>query len=305
MSRIVKPLGEMGVTVEATDGEFPPLTIHGGHVRPIRYEMPVASAQVKSCVLFAGLYANGVTEVLEREVTRDHSERMLNSFGARLEMKNRYIGIEGGHTLQGHRIFVPGDLSSAAFFIAAAAMLPDSELIIRGVGVNPTRRALLSVLSEMGADIRIRNEVTLNEEDIADLIVRGSQLRSIRLEGEIIAQLIDEIPILAVLATQAEGQTIIRDAGELRHKESDRLRTISQNLQALGAKVEEFEDGLGIGGPVRLKGGDVDSHTDHRIAMAFAIAGLVTEDEVRIHNAEAAGVSFPNFYEILDEVTVH
>jgi 3-phosphoshikimate 1-carboxyvinyltransferase len=145
----------------------------------------------------------------------------------------------------------------------------------------------------------------LNEEDIADLIVRGSQLRSIRLEGEIIAQLIDEIPILAVLATQAEGQTIIRDAGELRHKESDRLRTISQNLQALGAKVEEFEDGLGIGGPVRLKGGDVDSHTDHRIAMAFAIAGLVTEDEVRIHNAEAAGVSFPNFYEILDEVTVH
>lgn len=305
MSRIVKPLTEMGITVEATDGEFAPLTIHGGRVHPIRYEMPIASAQVKSCILFAGLYANGTTEVLEKEITRDHSERMLNSFGAGLEMRNLHIAIEGGHELQGHKLFVPGDLSSAAFFVAAAAALPDSELTIRSVGVNPTRKALLTVLSEMGAMIQIQNELTLNEEDVADLIIRGSRLRALSLGGEVIAQLIDEIPILAVLATQAEGKTTIRDAGELRHKESDRLRTICRNLKAIGAEVEELEDGLTIDGPCRLKGGEVDSYTDHRIAMAFAIAGLVAKDEVRINDAGAASVSFPNFYELLDEVTVH
>ena len=304
MSRIIRPLSEMGAQIEADEDEFAPLSIMGGHLVPISYALPVASAQVKSCLLLAGLYAEGLTEIREPYPTRDHTERMLQNFGAILEKDGLKICVSGRARLQAQTVFLPGDLSSAAFFIAAAVLVRDSELRIKKVGINPIRKAFLSLLSEMGADLNIMNFTSVNDEFMADIVVRHSQLRGVNMGGVEISQIIDEIPILAILSTQAEGITEIRDAAELRKKESDRLHALAFNLIKMGAKIEEKEDGLIIQGPTKLKGAEIESFDDHRIAMSFAIAGLIADNETKIKNAECVTVSFPGFFEQLQEVTV-
>ncbi len=303
MSRIVQPLRSMGARIQARNDEYAPLEIHGGNLQPIHYALPVASAQVKSCLLFAGLFAEGVTEISEPSPTRDHSERLLQIFGARIEKNGPTVSVHGPAKLTAQSLFVPGDLSSAAFFMAAAVLINESQLRIEGVGMNPTRSALIAVLNEMGADIDILNFSTVNNECIADVIARPSKLKGIRISGAWIPQLIDEIPILAVLATQAEGITEIRDAKELRFKESDRLHALAYNLTNMGARVEEREEGLTIFGPVKLKGAKIDPFNDHRMAMAFSVAGLIADGETNIQNAECAEVSFSGFFETLQEVT--
>jgi len=301
MRRIIEPLTQMGAMISSRENGCAPLVIHGGKLRGIHYQLPVASAQVKSCVLFAGLSAEGKTVVEEKIPTRDHSERLLSLMGAGISVSSKQysvISVRAGK-LHGSEIEVPGDFSSAAFFIAAALLLPDSELMIENVGINPTRTAFLEVLREMGATVEITNLRNESYEPIADLIVRHQTLRGTKVFGNRIALLIDEIPILAVLATQAEGETHIREAGELRVKESDRLAALAHNLRAMGAAVEELPDGLVITGPTKLRGAAIDSFGDHRIAMAFAIAGLLADSPTTICAAECADVSFPGFFEMV------
>jgi 3-phosphoshikimate 1-carboxyvinyltransferase len=310
MRRIIEPLAQMGATIATQENGCAPLTICGGKLQGIHYTLPVASAQVKSCVLFAGLGAEGETVVEEPIPTRDHSERMLRKMGANISVisdqysviSNR-ISIRAGKLLGGE-IEVPGDFSSAAFFIAAALLLPDSELRIENVGRNPTRTAFLDVVHEMGAAIEIANIRNESHEPVADLVVRHRPLRGVSVSGKRVPLLIDEIPILAILATQAEGETCIRDAKELRVKESDRIAALTHNLRAMGATVEELPDGLVIAGPARLHGAAIDSYGDHRIVMAFAIAGLLAETPTTIHGAECADISFPGFFERLSEVCI-
>jgi 3-phosphoshikimate 1-carboxyvinyltransferase len=310
MRRIIEPLARMDAKITAQENGCAPLTINGGKLQGIHYTLPVASAQVKSCVLFAGLGAEGETVVEEPIPTRDHSERMLRKMGANISVisdqysviSNR-ISIRAGKLLGGE-IEVPGDFSSAAFFIAAALLLPDSELRIENVGRNPTRTAFLDVVHEMGAAIEIANIRNESHEPVADLVVRHRPLRGVSVSGKRVPLLIDEIPILAILATQAEGETCIRDAKELRVKESDRIAALTHNLRAMGATVEELPDGLVIAGPARLHGAAIDSYGDHRIVMAFAIAGLLAETPTTIHGAECADISFPGFFERLSEVCI-
>lgn len=303
MSRIVKPLRQMGANIQAENDEYAPLTIRGGKLKAISYNLPVASAQVKSCVLLAGLFANGVTKVTEPHPTRDHTERMLQTFGAQIEKDGMSVSVAGPAKLTAQHVYVPGDLSSAAFLIAAAVLADGSEFTVGNVGVNPTRRAFLSVLIDMGAEIDITNFANLNNEFFGDVVARSSKLKGLKIGGEIVPQIIDEIPILAVMATQAEGVTEISGAGELRVKESDRLRALSSNLQKMGADAIEKEDGLIITGPTVLRGAEIDSFHDHRIAMAFAVAGLIAKGETLIRNAECVEISFPGFFEILQEVS--
>jgi len=306
MRRIIAPLTKMGATISSRENGYAPLTIHGGKLRGIHYPLPVASAQVKSCVLLAGLHAEGETVVEEKIPTRDHSERLLHLMGANVSVSSdqcSVISVRAGE-LHGSEIEVPGDFSSAAFFIAAALLLVESELMIEHVGVNPTRTAFLEVLREMGAKIEIANLRNESHEPIADLIVRHQALRGTKVFGNRIPLLIDEIPILAIVATQAEGETHIRDAGELRVKESDRLAALAHNLRAMGAVVEELPDGLVITGPTKLRGAEIDSFGDHRIAMAFAIAGLLANSPTTIGAAECADISFPGFFEVLKNVII-
>lgn len=305
MRRIITPLTQMGATITSQANGGAPLTIQGGKLNGIHYQLPVASAQVKSCVLFAGLGAAGESVVEEAIATRDHSERLLQRLGAHLSVRgsqssvaSKAIGIRAGK-LHGVEIEIPGDFSSAAFFIAAALLLSKSELVIKNVGVNPTRVAMLDVIREMGAAVEWENLRHASHEPIADLIVRRQPLQAGKILGERIPLLIDEIPILAVLATQAEGETQIRDARELRVKESDRLAALAKNLRAMGANAEELPDGLTITGPAPLHGAEIDSFGDHRIAMAFAIAGLVADSPTTIRGAECADISFPGFFELL------
>ncbi len=301
MRRIIKPLAKMGATIDSRENGYAPLIIHGSKLRGIHYPLPVASAQVKSCVLFAGLGAESETVVEEKIPTRDHSERLLRLMGAKISVRSEQysvISIRAGE-LHGGEIEVPGDFSSAAFFIAAALLLPDSELIIENVSVNPTRTAFLEVLREMGATVEITNLRNESYEPIADWVVRHQALQGTNVFGNRVALLIDEIPILAVLATQAEGETHIRDAGELRVKESDRITALARNLRAMGATVEELADGLVITGPTKLRGAAIDSFGDHRIAMAFAVAGLLANSPTMIGAAECADISFPGFFEEL------
>lgn len=300
MRRVTAPLELMGAKIEATAEGTAPLTIHGNALRGIRYEMPVASAQVKSCVLFAGLHAEGETIVIEPRATRDHSERMLRAMGAKIHTEDHHIRIEKS-VLRGMPLSIPGDFSSAAFLVAAALLLPDSNLFLTNVNFNPTRIALLEVLKQMGATISLTALDEAGCEPIADLHVQSQMLRGVRVNEELVPQLIDEIPILAVLATQAEGETIITGARELRVKESDRLRALATNLKAMGAQCEELPEGLIIRGPTRLRGATLDSFHDHRIAMAFAIAGLCADVSTTIQNAECADISFPGFFELLRE----
>ena len=309
MARIIEPLSLMGARIDARDRTFAPLTVHGQKLNPVDYASPVASAQVKTCVLFAGLLADGLTSFSEPALSRNHTELMLKEFGARFEVVSSggTLSVDGPHELNAVDYHVPGDLSSAAFFIAAATILPDSEALIPEVSLNPTRTAFIDVLNELGAEIETRNVREQHYETVGDLIVSGRQLRSesrgTRLSGRIIPNLIDEIPILAVVATQVEGRVEVRDAGELRIKESDRIRTVVDGVRALGGEIEEFADGFAVNGPQRLSGGAVETSGDHRIAMAFAIAGLVAKGTTEISDAECAGVSFPEFYESLTRLT--
>jgi 3-phosphoshikimate 1-carboxyvinyltransferase len=304
MSRVIKPLQQMGATIWHRAGGLAPLAVQGQALKPIHYRSPMASAQVKSCILLAGLMADGQTSVTEPALSRDHSERMLRAFGAkvRVDPTTCTATVTGPATLQGQTVIVPGDISSAAFWLIAAAIVPDSELVVQNVGVNPTRTGVLEILSEMGANMALENQRDVAGEPVADIRVRYGALTACTIAGEVIPRLIDEIPILAVAATAAKGTTIIRDAAELRVKESDRLAVMATQLNRMGAKVTEHPDGLEIVGGTPLVGTDVDSYTDHRIAMSLAIAALAAQGPTTIHRAEAAAVSYPNFSETLQAV---
>jgi len=302
MKRIMAPLTQMGARIEAIQENYPPLTIHGGILRPIRYELPVASAQVKSAVLLAGLYAQGETTVVEPVLTRNHTELALRGFGVEVSISQNSASIRGGQRLCGIETTVPGDVSSAAFLIGAATLVPGSDVVLKEVGLNPGRRGIVDLLIAMGASIEILDNRFLGGEPVADLRVRSAALRGGPIGGAQIPQVIDEVPVLSVLATQSEEGTEIRDAGELRVKESDRIRSIVENLRAMGAQVEEFEDGFAIPGRQRLHGAVIKTYGDHRIAMAFAVAALVADGETVIEGAECARVSFPGFFRTLEEL---
>ena len=305
MSRVVKPLQEMGAQIWGRQGNsLAPLAVHGQQLKPIHYHSPIASAQVKSCVLLAGLMAEGATTVTEPALSRDHSERMLRAFGAHLtvEPETNSVTVHGPAQLQGQTVIVPGDISSAAFWMVAAAIVPDSDLVIENVGVNPTRTGILEALAQMEANITLENEREVAGEPVADVRVRYGPLKACTIAGDIIPRLIDEIPILAVAAAFADGTTIIRDAEELRVKESDRLAVMASQLTQMGARVTELPDGLEITGGIPLQGAEVDSYTDHRIAMSLAIAGLQASGQTTIHRAEAASISYPTFIPTLQEI---
>ena len=299
MTRVVNPLKEMGADIDgASGGEFTPLTVKGRKLTGISYTLPVASAQVKSAILLAGLQAEGTTVITEPEPTRDHTERMLAQFGAPVVRQGRNITIEGGRLLKGTSIYVPGDISSAAFFMVAAAITDNSEVLLKNVGLNPTRTGIIEVMQKMGADIAI-TEKESNGEPFGDILVRSSKLKGTVIEGSLIPRLIDEIPILALLALKAEGVTVIKDAAELKVKETNRIDTVAEELAKLGAEIEAAEDGLIIHGGSSLTGGSVSSRGDHRIGMMLAIAGLAAEGDVFLDHAEAIDVSYPGFFDDL------
>ena len=306
MERIIKPLSAMGAQIESQQGR-PPLRITGGPLKPIDYKMPVASAQVKSCLLFAGLFADGETRVEESVRTRDHGEVALRAFGAELQRKmaggGSEVRIRGGQPLQGIEARVPGDLSSAAFFLCAAALFPGSELTLPNLLMNPTRARLLDVLMQMGLHISVTQLEEIHGEMVGSLQVEGAKLKGTTIAGADSAALIDEIPVLAAIAPFTDQGIEVRDAKELRVKESDRISAVATNLRKMGAQVEEFEDGLKIPGGQTLHGAELDSFDDHRIAMAFAIAALRAEGETVIQGAEAAAISYPAFFETLEGLT--
>ena len=305
MSRVVKPLNQMGASIWGRkNNSLAPLAVRGQQLQPTHYHSPIASAQVKSCVLLAGLMVDGQTTVTEPALSRDHSERMLRAFGAKLDIDRdtNSVTLTGKPTLKGQKVIVPGDISSAAFWLVAGAIVPGSDLLITNVGVNPTRTGVLEALAMMEADIQRENERVVAGEPVADLRVKYSQLKAGEISGDLIPRLIDEIPILAVAAAFAKGTTIIKDAAELRVKESDRLAVMATELGKMGAKIEELPDGLEITGGNELKGTDVDSFTDHRIAMSLAIAALNAVGQTTVHRAEAASISYPNFVDTLSEL---
>ena len=305
MSRVINPLQQMGAQIWGRQNHtLAPLAIHGQRLKPIHYHSPIASAQVKSCILLAGLMAEGKTTVTEPALSRDHSERMLQAFGATIDIEatTHSVTITGQPTLTGQRVIVPGDISSAAFWLVAASIVPESELLIENVGINPTRTGILEALAMMGADITLENERVITGEPVADLRVKSCQLKGCTLEGNLIPRLIDEVPILAVAGIFAKGKTVIKDATELRVKESDRLAVMASELTKMGAIITELPDGLEITGGTTLKGTDVDSFTDHRIAMSLAIAALAATGTTTIHRAEAAAISYPEFMGTLQQV---
>ena len=299
MGRIMDPLRQMGAVIEARDGRFPPLAIHGSALRPIDYTLPVASAQVKTCVLFAGMFAEGETVVREPVRSRDHTEIALREFGAQITTAKRVITLKGRPALEAQELLVPADLSSAAFFLVAALLVPGSDLYLLGVGLNPTRSALLDFLLSAGASLEVVNLEQINGELIGDLHVRHAPIRGGVIEGEVAAALIDEIPVLAVLGAASEQGLTVRDAQELRVKETDRIQTVLDNLRRMGVHAEEAPDGMHIPGGQKFHAANFDSFGDHRIAMAFAIAALHADGPCEMEGAEAASVSFPSFYELL------
>ncbi|MGM0651269.1 MAG: 3-phosphoshikimate 1-carboxyvinyltransferase [Bacillota bacterium] len=297
MKRVVEPLRSMGAVIEGErDGDSLPLTVQGGDLKAVYYHSPKASAQVKSAVLFAGLYADGLTTVEEPYPSRNHSELMLKSFDAAIESRGCKVSIEGQQQLKGCQVKVPGDISAAAFFMVAAAIVPESDLLLKDVGINPTRSGVIEVLASMGAEIELINKRTWSLEPVADIRVRGgNKLNGISIGGSLVPRLIDEIPVLAVAAALAEGETDISEASELRVKESDRISELSSQLQKLGVNITEKDDGMIIKGGARLRGAEVDSCGDHRIAMALAVAGLAASGETVVHNAGVISISFPGF----------
>ena len=305
MSRVVKPLAEMGAQIWGRKrNSLAPLAVRGQELRSIHYHSPIASGQVKSAVLLAGLMANGRTTVTEPALSRDHSERMLRAFGAKIDVdpETNSATITGYPTLCGQQVIVPGDISSAAFWLVAGAIVPGSELYIENVGINPTRTGILVALELMGADISIEHRREVAGEPVADLRVKHSKLTACEISGDLIPQLIDEIPILAVAAVFAQGTTVIKDAAELRVKESDRLKVMATALTKMGAKITELPDGLEITGGGALTGADLDSYTDHRIAMSLSIAALMATGQTTIDRAEAASISYPTFFDSLRSI---
>jgi len=304
MARVIKPLTDMGAQITSDDGK-PPLQIKGGALKAIDYKMPVASAQVKSCLLFAGLFADGETRIEEPLRTRDHGEVALRAFGAKLEREghSNAVRIRGGQRLRGIEARVPGDLSSAAFFLCAAALFPGSQLVLSSLLMNPTRARLLDILMQMGLGIAVTQLEEAHGEMVGSLQVVGAALKGTTIAGADSAALIDEIPVLAAIAPYTERGIEVRDAKELRVKESDRIAAVASNLRLMGAQVEEREDGLKIPGGQTLRGAELDSFGDHRIAMAFAVAALRAEGETLIRGSESAAISYPAFFQTLEEVT--
>ncbi|MBI4785133.1 MAG: 3-phosphoshikimate 1-carboxyvinyltransferase [Oscillatoriophycideae cyanobacterium NC_groundwater_1537_Pr4_S-0.65um_50_18] len=304
MSRVIQPLQQMGAQIWHRAGGLAPLAIQGQRLQPIHYQSPIASAQVKSCILLAGLLTEGKTTVTEPALSRDHSERMLKAFGAEIAVDPETCSatVRGGSLLYGQMVIVPGDISSAAFWLVAGAIVPGSDLTILNVGVNPTRTGVLDALMAMEADVTLENLRDVAGEPVADLRVRHSALKACTIAGDLIPRLIDEIPILAVAAAFAKGTTVIRDAAELRVKESDRLNVMATQLSRMGAAITELPDGLEITGGQSLTGTAVDSYTDHRIAMSLAIAALAAQGTTTIHRAEAAAVSYPDFTATLRQI---
>lgn len=297
MTRIITPLSQMGGKIESlSDNGCAPLKITGHPLKPIHYLSPVSSAQVKSCVLLAGMYADGITKVTEPYLSRNHSELMLRSFGADVISEGTTAAITGNPVLEGQKVIVPGDISSAAYFIAAGLLIPGSEILIKDVGINPTRDGILKVCADMGADIQLLNKRKYGKEPVADILVKHSELKATVIEGALIPTLIDELPMLAVMAAFAQGTTVIRDAQELKVKESNRLDIIVQHLSAMGADIIPTEDGMEIHGGKPLKGAVLDSYMDHRIAMSFAVAGMAADGETEILNASCVDISYPEFY---------
>ena len=297
MTRIITPLSQMGGKIESlSDNGCAPLKITGHPLEPIHYLSPVSSAQVKSCVLLAGMYADGITKVTEPYLSRNHSELMLRSFGADVISEGTTAAITGNPVLEGQNVIVPGDISSAAYFIAAGLLIPGSEILIKDVGINPTRDGILKVCADMGADIQLLNKREYGKEPVADILVKHSELKATVIEGALIPTLIDELPMLAVMAAFAQGTTVIRDAQELKVKESNRLDIIVQHLSAMGADIIPTEDGMEIHGGKPLKGAVLDSYMDHRIAMSFAVAGMAADGETEILNASCVDISYPEFY---------
>jgi 3-phosphoshikimate 1-carboxyvinyltransferase len=302
MKRIMEPLAQMGARITASEGNRPPLVIEGGPLRAITYKTPVASAQVKSCVLLAGLFADGETVVEEPIRTRDHTELALGAFGGAVKREGNRISIHSGQKLHALEAYVPGDISTATFFLCAAAMLPDSNLVIDHVLLNPTRAAILDVLAQLGLQIRFLKVEEQHGELIGSVHVQGGGCKGLNIAGETAALLIDELPMLAALGAYTQEGIDIRDARELRVKESDRITAVVENLRRMQVEVEEREDGLRVPGRQKPRGAVLESREDHRIAMAFSIAALAAEGESQINGAEAVAVSFPQFYETLDSV---
>ncbi len=311
MKRIMTPLHMMGADIESCkENGCAPLVIKGKPLKAIRYNSPVASAQVKSCVLLAGLYADGETSVTEPALSRDHTERMLRSFGADIRSEGCTCTITPPETLHAQHIEVPGDISSAAFFIVAGLITPDSEILIQNVGINPTRAGILNVCKAMGADITLVNEREEGGEPVADLLVRSSELNGTVIEGDIIPTLIDELPVIALMACFAKGETIIRDAHELRVKESDRIEIVSRNLKAMGADVIPTDDGFIVNSTFgkeqipALHGADIECSLDHRIAMTFSVAGINADGETRILDSDCVDVSYPGFFAEIERLYI-
>jgi 3-phosphoshikimate 1-carboxyvinyltransferase len=305
MLRVVKPLVQMGAQIWGRNGNsLAPLAVRGQNIKPIHYHSPIASAQVKSAVLLAGLMADGRTTVTEPALSRDHSERMLRAFGANIEVDRdtHSATVTGYPDLHGQAVIVPGDISSAAFWLVAGAIVPGSELYIENVGINPTRTGILVALELMGADITLENQREVAGEPVADIRVKHGKLTACEIGGDLIPRLIDEIPILAVAAIFAQGTTVIKDAEELRVKESDRIEVMATELTKMGAQITELPDGLEITGGGSLIGAELDSHTDHRIAMSLAIAAMMAKGKTTIHRAEAASISYPTFFDSLRSI---
>lgn len=300
MKRVITPLREMGAMIDGrNNGEYTPLSLRGGGLKPISYKLPIASAQVKSSIILAGLQVEGTTQVMEPAQTRDHTERMVRQFGGQIDICGLTISVKGPQTLHGTHIKIPGDISSAAFFLVAGSIVPESKISLINVGLNPTRTGIIDVLTKMGANITIVPNEDADFEPVGEIIIESSQLNGTVIEGSLIPRLIDEIPIIALLATQANGKTIIKDAQELKVKETNRIDTVVNELLKLGADITATEDGMIINGPTNLYGGHVASHGDHRIGMMLAVASLICKEEVILENSEAIAVSYPNFFDDL------
>ena len=302
IKRVINPLAERGAEIDSTNNGYAPLTIHGTKLKAIEYTMPVASAQVKSSILLASLFAEGTTIINEPVASRDHTEIMLNYFGADIKNKDGVITRTPVNELYGRSLEVPGDISSAAFFMVAGLIVPNSHLIIENVGINPTRTGIIDALRAMGGYVEILNERRSGGELVGDIEVKTSQLKATTLEGSIIPRMIDEIPVFAVAALCAEGTTFVKDAEELKVKESNRIATMSTELDKMGAIITETDDGMIIEGGQKLKGSTVYSHLDHRVAMSCATAALIADGSTTITDADCVGISFPNFYEILEKL---
>lgn len=301
MNRVIEPLLKMGAKITAANNNYTPITITGSKLKGIIYNSPLSSAQVKSAVLLASLYADGPTTFIQPYKSRNHTEKMLQYFGVNIEIANDVITIYPVDNLKGQKLFIPSDISSASYFITLALLLPNFKISLPDIGINPTRTGIIDIYKSMGAKISIKNVRTVNNEKTGDITAYGSDLKGVQISGSIIPRVIDEIPIIAVAATQANGITVIKDAAELKVKESDRIKTIATELNKMGANIKETNDGMIIKGPTPLHGANVDSHNDHRIAMSLAVAGKIAKGETVIKNKECVNISFPRFFEELSK----